>query len=70
MVAKTDGREVSSFEPLVTGFLMGIRGTPSETRATGDAFARPVDVLQLSDGSLLMSDDQAGRLYRLSYAGR
>lgn len=28
---------------------------------------RPVDVLQLPDGSLLVSDDQAGRIYRISY---
>ncbi len=28
---------------------------------------RPVDVLELEDGSLLVSDDHAGRLYRISY---
>ncbi len=28
---------------------------------------RPVDLLQLPDGSLLVSDDQEGRLYRISY---
>lgn len=30
---------------------------------------RPVDVLQLADGSLLMSDDHGGRIFRISYAG-
>jgi hypothetical protein len=30
---------------------------------------RPVDVLELDDGSLLVSDDHAGKIYRISYAG-
>lgn len=30
---------------------------------------RPVDLLTLPDGSLLVSDDSADRLYRISYAG-
>jgi len=30
---------------------------------------RPADVLQLPDGSLLISDDAAGRIWRLSYSG-
>jgi glucose/arabinose dehydrogenase len=28
---------------------------------------RPVDLLQLDDGSLLVSDDQNGIIYRISY---
>jgi hypothetical protein len=31
-------------------------------------WGRPVDVQQLDDGSLLVSDDQAGAIYRLTYA--
>ena len=34
----------------------------------GDVSGRPVDLLVLPDGSLLVSDDQAGRLYRISYS--
>ena len=30
---------------------------------------RPVDVAVLPDGSLLVSDDQAGALYRVTYGG-
>jgi glucose/arabinose dehydrogenase len=30
---------------------------------------RPVDILQLADGSLLVSDDLGGRIYRISYQG-
>ncbi len=29
---------------------------------------RPVDLLQLADGSLLVSDDQSGLIYRISYS--
>jgi glucose/arabinose dehydrogenase len=32
-------------------------------------WGRPVDVLPLSDGSLLISDDQGGRIYRVTYTG-
>ena len=67
MVAKTSGSKVTSFEPFVDGFLQGIRGTPSPRGATGDAFARPVDVLVMPDGALLISDDQGHRIYRVSY---
>jgi glucose/arabinose dehydrogenase len=30
---------------------------------------RPVDVLVLDDGSMLISDDHAGAIYRLVYVG-
>ena len=29
---------------------------------------RPVDLLQLADGSVLLSDDQNGLIYRISYS--
>ncbi|TFH85942.1 sorbosone dehydrogenase [Billgrantia azerbaijanica] len=35
--------------------------------ANGEYLGRPVDVAQLRDGSLLVSDDLAGALYRISY---
>ena len=34
-----------------------------------EAWGRPVDVIQLSDGSILVSDDQAGKVYRVYYQG-
>jgi glucose/arabinose dehydrogenase len=67
MVAKNDGRKVTSFEPLVDGFLHGIRGSGRGNRVDGDAYARPVDVLVMPDGSVLVSDDQGGRIFRVSY---
>lgn len=33
----------------------------------GEAWGRPTDVLQLGDGSLLVSDDYSGVIYRISY---
>jgi glucose/arabinose dehydrogenase len=36
---------------------------------TGEYSGRPVDVNQLADGSLLVSDDYVGAIYRISYEG-
>ncbi len=35
--------------------------------ATGEAYGRPVDIAQLPDGSILVSDDYAGAIYRIWY---
>ncbi len=35
-----------------------------------EAWGRPVDLKELADGSLLVSDDYAGLIYRISYGGR
>jgi len=35
---------------------------------TGEYLGRPVDVAQLRDGSILVSDDLAGAIYRISYS--
>jgi glucose/arabinose dehydrogenase len=51
------------------------KATSYETFASGwldeekqESWGRPVDVLFLPDGSMLISDDQAGVIYRVSYA--
>ncbi len=36
-------------------------------KASQDVWGRPVDVLQLPDGSMLVSDDMANCIYRISY---
>jgi glucose/arabinose dehydrogenase len=36
----------------------------------GRVLGRPVDVVVALNGSLLVSDDESGRIYRLSYQGR
>ena len=55
-----DGRAEKS-EPFAEGWL-----DPN----TGTYRGRPVDVAVMKDGSLLVSDDYAGALYRISYAGQ
>src|SRR3954452_6446496 len=47
---------MKSMEPLITGFL-------EDNKYIG----RPVDVMQMKDGSLLVSDDWNGAVYRVSY---
>jgi glucose/arabinose dehydrogenase len=44
------------YEPFAEGWLQGER-----------AWGRPADVLVAADGSLLVSDDEAGAIYRISY---
>jgi glucose/arabinose dehydrogenase len=56
---KPDGTADKS-EPFAEGWLT----------ADGEYVGRPVDVQQLRDGSLLVSDDLAGALYRITYTGR
>jgi glucose/arabinose dehydrogenase len=50
---------VKSWEPFVTGFLQA-----------NNYIGRPVDVEVMKDGSLLVSDDYAGAIYRISYDSR
>ena len=47
---------VKSMEPFLTGFI-------EDNKYVG----RPVDVMQLKDGSLLVSDDWNGAVYRITY---
>jgi glucose/arabinose dehydrogenase len=65
MAAHTEGRRVTGYEPLVEGFLPS--GAAGGRGATQAATGRPVDVLQLPDGSILISDDRGNRLIRVSY---
>jgi glucose/arabinose dehydrogenase len=68
MVARTEGRRVTGYESLVDGFLPGAgSGAPGGRGAGAAATGRPADVLQLPDGSILISDDIGNRLIRVSY---
>ena len=58
MVVRLDDNKAVSYEPLVTGWL---------DDATDQVWGRPVDVEVLDDGSLLISDDWKGVLYRVTY---
>lgn len=67
MVAYTDGDRVTGYEPLIDGFLPGVRYNVDGKHTGEAALGRPVDVLQLPDGSLLISDDSGNRIFRLTY---
>lgn len=56
-VTLTDGTG-TAYEDFITGFL---------NKETNKAWGRPVDVLMLPDGSMLISDDLTGSIYRISY---
>jgi glucose/arabinose dehydrogenase len=53
-----DGDTIGPVEDFAAGWLEG-----------GSSWGRPVDVLTGADGSLFVSDDAGGRIYRISYLG-
>jgi glucose/arabinose dehydrogenase len=57
MVVHVNGSKVLDQQPFLTGFLDG-----------RETLGRPVDVQPLQDGSLLVSDDDNGAIYRISYS--
>jgi len=57
-LVKLEGNKAVSYEVFAEGWLQGRR-----------AWGRPVDVLVMPDGALLVSDDRAGAVYRISYEG-
>ena len=56
-----DGMPLSGPEDFLTGWMLD----PSKREVWG----RPVGLLQMPDGSLLVSDDGGGKLWRISYKG-
>lgn len=54
-----DGKGVS-YAPFIEGFL---------NKETNKAWGRPVDLVFLKDGSMLLSDDLSGTIYRITYTG-
>ena len=57
-LVRLQGDTAVSYEPFIEGWLDG-----------NDVRGRPVDLLVAPDGSLLVSDDQRGVIYRISYQG-
>ena len=55
--ARLEGDRVVGYEPFATGWLAD----------NGRIAGRPVDVLVMPDGALLVSDDHAGAIYRIAY---
>jgi glucose/arabinose dehydrogenase len=57
MLVKLEGTEAVSYEPFAEGWLQG-----------ESVSGRPVDLLFMPDGSMLVSDDYGGMIYRISYS--
>jgi glucose/arabinose dehydrogenase len=58
VVVRIDGDRVLDSSEFIGGWL----------RADGSVWGRPDDVLVMPDGALLVSDDYAGAIYRISYS--
>jgi glucose/arabinose dehydrogenase len=58
VTAEPNGRN-PRVEPFITGFM---------DPATNKFWGRPADVMQMPDGALLVSDEQSGAIFRVSYA--
>jgi glucose/arabinose dehydrogenase len=56
MLVTLDGNEALEYKPFAKGWLQG-----------ESVWGRPVDVAQMPDGSVLVSDDYANTIYRISY---
>ncbi|KQK25272.1 L-sorbosone dehydrogenase [Chryseobacterium aquaticum] len=54
-----NGKASGSYEPFLTGFIAD--------KEKGDVYGRPVGVLQIADGSLLVADDVSGIVWRVSH---
>ena len=67
MVAKLEGGKVTSYTPFAEGWLRGVRRQQGDS-TVGDSWGRPSDVLVMPDGALLVADDKAGVIYRISYS--
>jgi glucose/arabinose dehydrogenase/cytochrome c2 len=55
-----NGQPVGDYEDFLTGFIVD----------DGNVWGRPVAIAELEDGSLLLSDDGANVIYRISYVPR
>lgn len=67
LVMATLGKyKVESVEPFVTGWLQ----QGYDVGDDGIHWGRPVDVINMPDGSILVSDDYADAIYRITYASK
>jgi glucose/arabinose dehydrogenase len=67
-LVKLEGNKVVSYTRFAEGWLRSMKPAAAGGGAmVGDVWGRPADVLVMPDGSLLVSDDKAGVIYRISY---
>jgi glucose/arabinose dehydrogenase len=58
MMARRDGDRIIDYRPFAEGWLQG-----------GESWGRPVDMLVLPSGAMLVSDDKGDRIFRIRYEG-
>ena len=58
MMARRDGDRIIDYRPFAEGWLQN-----------GESWGRPVDLLVLPSGAMLVSDDKGGRIFRIRYEG-
>ena len=58
VLVQLNDNKVTSVEPFITGWL---------NKEEDEAWGRPVDILNMPDGSLLISDDYADVIYRVTF---
>lgn len=55
----SDGKASGPYQPFLTGFIADLK--------KGDVYGRPVGILQIADGSILVADDVSGIVWRVAY---
>ncbi len=58
MMGRREGDRIVDYRPFVQGWLQD-----------GEPWGRPVDILVLPSGAMLVSDDKGGRIFRIRYTG-
>jgi glucose/arabinose dehydrogenase len=58
VLVKVENGQALGFTPFATGWL---------NEASQKNWGRPVDIVIMKDGSMLVSDDYAGVIYRITY---
>ena len=56
-LVRLEGDRAVGYEPFAAGWLLG-----------GDVRGRPVNILVMPDGAMLVSDDHAGAIYRVTFS--
>lgn len=59
IVTFDESGKATSYKPFISGWLQGEE----------DIRGRPVSIVEMKDGSLLISDDHSGKIYRVTYQG-
>ena len=62
MDAVEDGKPVGGYDDFLTGWMLD--------ENSKDVWGRPVGLLVLADGSMLITDDGANKIWRLTYHGK